>query len=159
MRDIFVSYTSSDREWAHWIAAELRAQGHEPHVHEWEIDAGGGRAAITTLRGMWGVGKTVLAAAYADKHRLERRTSGHRNQSQQPCNYATGLGRTRSGAATVEARSGHSRESTGHRTSENEGNPCPPGTLRVTPMRHLALRARPSFASRHRQRDRFVRST
>ncbi|MGA3005275.1 MAG: toll/interleukin-1 receptor domain-containing protein [Acetobacteraceae bacterium] len=41
MRDIFVSYTSSDRECAHWIAAELRAQGHDLHVHEWEIDAGG----------------------------------------------------------------------------------------------------------------------
>jgi hypothetical protein len=41
VRDIFVSYTGSDRDWAHWIAAELRAQGHEPHVHEWEINAGG----------------------------------------------------------------------------------------------------------------------
>jgi len=38
--DIFVSYTSSDREWAMWIAAELRALDHKPHVHEWEIGAG-----------------------------------------------------------------------------------------------------------------------
>jgi TIR domain len=35
--EIFVSYTSSDREWAHWIAAELRALGHVSRVHEWEI--------------------------------------------------------------------------------------------------------------------------
>jgi tetratricopeptide (TPR) repeat protein len=38
--DIFVSYTSSDRDWAFWIAKELEALGHTPHVHEWEIEAG-----------------------------------------------------------------------------------------------------------------------
>jgi hypothetical protein len=40
MTDIFVSYTSSDREWAYWIAKELQALGHTPHVHEWEINGG-----------------------------------------------------------------------------------------------------------------------
>jgi tetratricopeptide (TPR) repeat protein len=35
--DIFVSYTKSDRDWAFWIANELQALGHQPHVHEWEI--------------------------------------------------------------------------------------------------------------------------
>ena len=35
--DIFVSYTSSDREWAMWIASQLTALGHVPRVHEWEI--------------------------------------------------------------------------------------------------------------------------
>jgi tetratricopeptide (TPR) repeat protein len=40
-REFSVSYTSSDRDFAKWIAAELRALGHVPHVHEWEIDAGG----------------------------------------------------------------------------------------------------------------------
>ena len=40
MSDIFVSYTSSDRDWAHWIALELRALGDVPHVHEWEIGKG-----------------------------------------------------------------------------------------------------------------------
>ena len=38
MSDIFVSYTSSDREWAHWIALELEKLGHVAHVHEWEIE-------------------------------------------------------------------------------------------------------------------------
>src|SRR5262252_4048238 len=38
--DIFVSYTSSDRDWAFWTAKELEALGHTPHVHEWEIKAG-----------------------------------------------------------------------------------------------------------------------
>ena len=38
--DIFVSYTSTDRDWAHWIATELDALGHTPHVHEWEIAKG-----------------------------------------------------------------------------------------------------------------------
>jgi tetratricopeptide (TPR) repeat protein len=38
--DIFVSYTGSDRDWAFWIAKELEAFGHTPHVHEWEIASG-----------------------------------------------------------------------------------------------------------------------
>ena len=40
MSDYFISYTSSDRDWAHWIAKELEALGHTPHVHEWEIKGG-----------------------------------------------------------------------------------------------------------------------
>lgn len=40
MPDIFISYTKSDREWAFWIAKELEALDHKPHVHEWEIEAG-----------------------------------------------------------------------------------------------------------------------
>jgi hypothetical protein len=40
LADIFVSYTSSDREWAFWIAQELEKLDHAPHVHEWEISAG-----------------------------------------------------------------------------------------------------------------------
>jgi TIR domain/NB-ARC domain len=39
--DIFVSYTSSDRDWAFWIGQELESLGHTPHIHEWEISAGG----------------------------------------------------------------------------------------------------------------------
>jgi tetratricopeptide (TPR) repeat protein len=37
MADIFVSYTSSDSQWAFWIAKELKTLGHVPHIHEWEI--------------------------------------------------------------------------------------------------------------------------
>jgi hypothetical protein len=40
MADIFVSYTSSDRDWAFWIAKELETLGHMPRVHEWEINSG-----------------------------------------------------------------------------------------------------------------------
>jgi TIR domain len=43
--DIFVSYTSSDREWAFWIGQELKKLGHVPRIHEWEIPAGGNIAA------------------------------------------------------------------------------------------------------------------
>jgi hypothetical protein len=39
--DIFISYTSSDREWAFWIGHELEALGHVPRIHEWEISGGG----------------------------------------------------------------------------------------------------------------------
>ena len=45
MADIFVSYTSSDRDWAFWIGKELQKLGHAPHTHEWEIAAGGNIAA------------------------------------------------------------------------------------------------------------------
>jgi tetratricopeptide (TPR) repeat protein len=41
MADIFVSYTESDRDWAFWIGHELEDLGHIPHIHEWEIPAGG----------------------------------------------------------------------------------------------------------------------
>jgi tetratricopeptide (TPR) repeat protein len=41
MADFFISYTSSDRYWAHWIGKELTALGHVAHVHEWEIEKGG----------------------------------------------------------------------------------------------------------------------
>ncbi|MFL5283084.1 MAG: toll/interleukin-1 receptor domain-containing protein [Rhodopila sp.] len=40
MSDIFVSYTSSDSQWAEWIATDLRALGHTPHIHQWEIGPG-----------------------------------------------------------------------------------------------------------------------
>ncbi len=45
MAEIFVSYTSSDRDWAYWIGHELEALGHTPHIHEWEISGGGDIAA------------------------------------------------------------------------------------------------------------------
>jgi tetratricopeptide (TPR) repeat protein len=40
MADIFVSYTSSDRDWAFWIGHELYDLGHTPHIHEWELFGG-----------------------------------------------------------------------------------------------------------------------
>jgi TIR domain len=45
MADIFISYTSSDRDWAFWIGQELVKLDHVPRVHEWEISAGGDIAA------------------------------------------------------------------------------------------------------------------
>jgi tetratricopeptide (TPR) repeat protein len=41
MADIFVSYTSSDRDWAFWIGQQIEKLGHAAHVHEWEIAGGG----------------------------------------------------------------------------------------------------------------------
>jgi tetratricopeptide (TPR) repeat protein len=38
--DIFISYTSADREWAHWIAKELELLDHIVHVHDWEVKGG-----------------------------------------------------------------------------------------------------------------------
>jgi hypothetical protein len=50
MADIFVSYTSSDRDWAFWVGHELQALGHTPRIHEWEISAGGDIAAWMDAR-------------------------------------------------------------------------------------------------------------
>ena len=41
MADIFISYTSTDREWANWIGLELEVLGHTPHIDAWEISSGG----------------------------------------------------------------------------------------------------------------------
>jgi hypothetical protein len=38
--EVFISHTSSDRDWAFWIAKELEALGHIPHVDKWEIKGG-----------------------------------------------------------------------------------------------------------------------
>ena len=38
--DIFVSYSSSDRDWAHWTACELAGLGHVLYVHEWKVKGG-----------------------------------------------------------------------------------------------------------------------
>lgn len=41
MADIFVSYTSADRDWAFWIGQQLEKLGHVAHLHDWEISGGG----------------------------------------------------------------------------------------------------------------------
>jgi TIR domain len=43
--DIFVSYTSSDRDWGFWIGQELEKLGHTARIHEWELPGGGDIAA------------------------------------------------------------------------------------------------------------------
>src|SRR5205085_12659997 len=40
MADIFISYTSQDREQAFWLAHELKALAHIPRIHEWEVAGG-----------------------------------------------------------------------------------------------------------------------
>ena len=37
MADIFVSYTSHDKQWAEWIGQRLIELGHVPHLHDWEL--------------------------------------------------------------------------------------------------------------------------
>jgi tetratricopeptide (TPR) repeat protein len=39
--DIFVSYTSSDRDWAFWIGQELEKLGHKARLFDWEVSGGG----------------------------------------------------------------------------------------------------------------------
>jgi TIR domain len=39
--DLFVSYTSEDKEKAFWIGREIQTLGHRPRIHDWEIPPGG----------------------------------------------------------------------------------------------------------------------
>jgi hypothetical protein len=50
MADIFVSYTSSDRDWAFWIGQELQRLGHVPRLQDWEVSGGGNVAEWTNER-------------------------------------------------------------------------------------------------------------
>lgn len=75
MADIFVSYTSSDREWASWIGQALKALGHVVHIHEWEIPAGGNIVAWMERRlqdadhALFVVSKAYLDADYSSWER------------------------------------------------------------------------------------------
>jgi phosphotransferase system IIB component len=78
MADIFVSYTSSDKNWAEWIGHELIRLGHEPHLHDWEISGGGDLMAWMERRHhdadhvLCVVSKTYLDKPYSS---LERRAA------------------------------------------------------------------------------------
>jgi hypothetical protein len=78
MADIFISYTSSDRDWAFWIGHEVEAAGHTPHIHEWELPGGGDIMAWMEQRHD-GADRVlcVLSHAYLKKpySSLERRTA------------------------------------------------------------------------------------
>jgi hypothetical protein len=39
-RDFFISYTSSDREWAEWIAMQLENDGYTVFIQAWDFGAG-----------------------------------------------------------------------------------------------------------------------
>jgi len=73
--DIFVSYTSSDRNWAFWIGQELKRLGHVVHIHEWEIPAGGNIVAWMEERlekadhAVFVVSQAYLAADYSSWER------------------------------------------------------------------------------------------
>jgi hypothetical protein len=78
MANIFVSYTSSDKDWAEWIGHELLKLGHEPHLHDWEISGGGDLMAWMEQRHhdadhvLCVVSKTYLDKPYSS---LERRAA------------------------------------------------------------------------------------
>jgi tetratricopeptide (TPR) repeat protein len=87
MTDIFISYTSSDRDWAFWIAHELEALGHAAHVHEWEIPAGGNIMAWMEQRHdtadhiLCIISKAYLAQPYSS---LERQAAQWAAASERP---------------------------------------------------------------------------
>jgi tetratricopeptide (TPR) repeat protein len=85
--EIFVSYTSSDRDWAAWIGHELIALGHTPHIHEWEIEGGSGVYAWmqerfeTADRMLCVVSEEYLKAPYST---LERNAALWRGAKEKP---------------------------------------------------------------------------
>jgi hypothetical protein len=48
--DIFVSYTSADRDWAFWIGQELLKLGHAAHLH-WDTVASAMRSFLSDAQG------------------------------------------------------------------------------------------------------------
>ena len=76
MADIFVSYTSSDKDWAYWIGLEIEKLGHVAHLHEWEISAGGNIPAWMEKRHheadhvLFVVSKLYLTKDYSNWERL-----------------------------------------------------------------------------------------
>ena len=87
MADIFVSYTSSDREWAFWIGRELEKLGHKPRIHDWEIQAGGDipQWMEERLESAYRV-LCVVSAAYLTQHysEWERRSAQWAAASKRP---------------------------------------------------------------------------
>jgi hypothetical protein len=49
----FISFNSTDRNKAHWIAFTLKEAGHEVAVHDWEIPAGGNAPLWMNNRLAW----------------------------------------------------------------------------------------------------------
>lgn len=90
MADIFVSYTSADRDWAFWIGQELEKLGHTARIDAWEISGGDDIAA-------WMEERTdeadkmvlVISKAYLDKpySSWERRSAQWAARTKRP-NFA-----------------------------------------------------------------------
>ena len=84
MADIFVSYTSSDKDWAEWIGHELIRLSHEPHLHDWEISGGGNLAEWMEKRHdeadhvLCVVSKTYLGKPYSSWERHAAQWAVHR---------------------------------------------------------------------------------
>jgi tetratricopeptide (TPR) repeat protein len=88
--DIFVSYTSADRDWAFWIGQELLKLGHAPHIDAWEIPGGGDIAAWMDERHQNADHiLCVISKAYLDKPHAnwERRSAMWAAQTDRP-NFA-----------------------------------------------------------------------
>ena len=90
MADIFVSYTSDDRDWAFWIGQELLKFGHTPRIDAWEISGGGDIAAWMDERHdkadhiLCVISETYLRKPYAS---WERRAAQWAAQTDRP-NFA-----------------------------------------------------------------------
>jgi hypothetical protein len=88
--DIFINYTSKDRDWAEWIGQELDALGHIVHIDAWEISGGGDIAAWTDERHdkadhiLCVVSETYLSKPYSS---WERRAAQWAAQTDRP-NFA-----------------------------------------------------------------------
>jgi hypothetical protein len=80
--NIFVSYTSTDRDWAFWIGQELEKLDHTARIHEWEIPGGGDIAAWMEERldnadhVLCVISNTYLTKPYATWERLAAQWAG-----------------------------------------------------------------------------------
>ncbi len=102
MADIFISYTSADRDWAFWIGHELEDLGHVPHVHDWEVSGGENIMAWMEQRHdaadhvLCVVSASYLGAAYSDLERQAAQWAAAKGRSRfalpvfiEPCEAPT----------------------------------------------------------------------
>ncbi len=50
-KDFLISYASTDRGWAEWMAATLEAEGYQTHLEAWDCKSQMSRCCWRTLEG------------------------------------------------------------------------------------------------------------
>jgi hypothetical protein len=158
--DIFISYTSSDRDWAFWIAKELEAFGHTPHVHEWEIIGGDDICAWmerdTTPPTTW---LCVVSDEYLKASKfysqLERRAALWQAAGNRPglrCSLSSAHANCRRSATTSAAASCLACRKGRHAFREFMARPAPPDSAtlpgRVFAVSNIPIRVPEHFMGR-----------
>lgn len=89
-RDFFVSYTSADVDWAHWIAWELEDAGHTVLLQDWDFVAGS-NWQFAMDRGLTDCERIIAVLSPAYLRSLYGRQEAHVAQGEDPTGVARRL--------------------------------------------------------------------